>query len=166
MKTSYKFLLSALAVSILTACDEKVDEPQPYGNPVISNITEIPQAYFADSLKIAATVSDADNVDLSTLKVSLLFGEERVAEQTIRTKIAGAEYSASLYVPFLANIPDGTATLQFVLENISGAKTTIEKDVRISRPAYDNVLFVTTEGKEYSLARRYKTHHFLKLFCW
>ena len=152
MKTSYKFLLSALAVSILTACDEKVDEPQPYGNPVISNITEIPQAYFADSLKIAATVSDADNVDLSTLKVSLLFGEERVAEQTIRTKIAGAEYTASLYVPFLANIPDGTATLQLVLENISGAKTTIEKDVRITRPAFDNITFVTTEGKEYSLA--------------
>lgn len=141
----------ATALALCTSCDETVDEPQPYGTPVISNITEISQAYFADSLKIATTVSDADNVALSTLKAHLFFGEERVAEQTIRTKIAGAEYTTSLYVPFLANIPDGTATLQLVLENISGAKTTIEKDIRISRPAFDKITFVTTEGKEYSL---------------
>ena len=150
MKTLYFLSLTALAVSVFTACDDDDDEPQPSGTPVISNVTEISQAYFADSLKVSATVSDAGNVDLSTLKAYLYFGDEKVAEQTIRTKTP-AEYTASLYVPFLANIPDGTATLQLVLENVSGAKTTVDKEVRISRPAFDHITLVT-ENKEYSLA--------------
>ena len=150
MKTLYFLSLTALAVSVFTACDDDDDEPQPSGTPVISNVTEISQAYFADSLKVSATVSDAGNVALSTLKAYLYFGDEKVAEQTIRTKTP-AEYTASLYVPFLANIPDGTATLQLVLENVSGAKTTVDKEVRISRPAFDHITLVT-ESKEYSLA--------------
>lgn len=140
-----------LSMTLCTSCDETIDEPQPTGKPTIANISEISNAYFADSLRISATVDDADGVALSTLKVYILFGDETVAEQTIRTRTAGTEYTATLYVPFVANIPDGNATLGLSLENITGAKTTQELTLRVSRPEFEYITFVCDNGNEYKL---------------
>lgn len=34
-------------------------------------------------------------------------------------KVNGQDYTGKIYVPYLANIPNGTATLKFILQNIN-----------------------------------------------
>ena len=153
MKSLYISAFILASGVLFTACDDdEVKEQQPSGDPVITLLNEPTVAYFADSLKIEAIATDNAGVDLSTLKVYLQFGDETVAEQTIRTRTAGKTYQATLYVPFLANIPNGNATLGLKLENVTGASTTQELQVSVSRPMFENIKFVSTDGNEYSLA--------------
>ena len=85
--------------------------------------------------KINFSVSLKDEFPLSTLKVKLLFDEDVVSEKVIRTKENG-EYKDELYVPLFADIPDGTATLEFISQNtgLGISKKTLE--VGISRPDF------------------------------
>lgn len=113
MKFRYILPIAALAL-MTTACSD--DEPA--GNPVIGYESPATKACFGDNIPFTVHVSDAD-VALSTLKAQLFFGEEMVQEQVIRTKENNTDYSGEIYVPYYANIPDGTATLRFVLQNIN-----------------------------------------------
>lgn len=85
--------------------------------------------------KINFSVNLKDEFPLSTLKVKLLFDEEVVSEKVIRTK-ANGEYKDYVYVPLFADIPDGTATLEFIAQNtgLGLSKKTVE--VGISRPDF------------------------------
>lgn len=86
--------------------------------------------------KIHFSVKLQDSFPLSTLKVKLLFDEDVVSEKIIRTKENG-EYSDAIYVPLFADIPDGTATLEFISQNtgLGLSKKTVE--VAVSRPNFD-----------------------------
>ena len=55
-----------------------------------------------------------------------------VSETVIRTKVSGQEYNGKIYVPYLANIPNGTATLKFILQNINFTITEKSYDVALS----------------------------------
>ena len=109
-----KYIYILIALAIAGACSQEEDANAP-GNPVIEPKTELTGAHFGDSLQFTMGVKD-DEVPLSTLKAKLYFGDEVVSETTIRTKTSG-EYTGKLYVPYYANISNGTATLEFVLTN-------------------------------------------------
>jgi hypothetical protein len=137
----YIYLLTALAIA--SACSQEEDANAP-GNPVIEPKTEFTSAHFGDSLSFTMGVKD-DVVPLSTLKAKLYFGEEVVAETAIRTKTDG-DYAGKLYVPYYANIPDGTATLEFTLTNIHLTVVKKTYDLPVARPDYPYLVLVTNDA--------------------
>lgn len=145
--TKYLFYLLSF-IAIFSACSD--DEKGP-GNPILDVKTQFGAAYFGDSIPFALNVSDQDGVPLSTVKLKLYFDEEVVSEKTIRTKTYG-DYSGKLFVPYFANIPNGTARLEIALQNIN---MTIDKksiDMNLSRPDFPFIKLVSG-GQEYKLDR-------------
>lgn len=151
MKKLNLLYLSALIAGILTlgACDDEDNAP---GNPVMDIKTEVGSACFGDSLEFTVNASDAD-VPLSTLKAQLYFSEEMVGETVIRTKESGVDYTGKIYVPFLKNVPDGTATLKFILQNIHFTITEQTVAVACTRPQYDHLVLVAEDGTQYDMPR-------------
>lgn len=113
------------------------------GNPVIETETEFSKAFFGDSLTFTAHVFDQD-VALSTLKAHLYYGDELVSETVIRTK-ANGDYTGKIYIPYYANIPNGTATLKLVLQNIHFTLTEQIYDLPLERPDYPYLTLVAGE---------------------
>ncbi|GAO29694.1 hypothetical protein JCM15548_11913 [Geofilum rubicundum JCM 15548] len=143
MKKYHLFLISILSLSLIFACS---DEEESQGQPQLT-VSGVPStAYFGDSLSFSAEVSDLENVPLSTLKARLFFGDDLVSETVIRTKSAG-NYSGQLYIPFLPNIPDGTATLELVAQNIEFATEIQKWELPVSRPDFPHLTLVTAEGE-------------------
>lgn len=145
-----KYYLMAFAVTtLLNACSyEDVVPGKPAMNFTLAPATA---ACFGDSLPFTVNASDAE-VALSTLKAHLYFGEEKVSETTIRTKDSGKDYSGKIFIPFLANIPNGTATLKFILQNVNFTTTEEEVEVALTRPDFPYLTLVT-EGQEYRMER-------------
>jgi hypothetical protein len=143
----YIYLLAALMVA--SACSQEEDA-NASGNPVIEVKTEFSNAHFGDSLSFTMGVKDGV-VPLSTLKAKLYFGDEVVSEITIRTKTDG-DYTGKLYIPYYANIPNETATLEFVLTNthLNAVKKTY--DLPLTRPDYPYLILVT-ENAMYPMER-------------
>ncbi|MDR2801702.1 MAG: DUF5125 domain-containing protein [Prevotellaceae bacterium] len=139
-----KYICLLIALTIAGACSQEEDANAP-GNPVIEPKTEFSDAHFGDSIAFTIGVKDND-VPLSTLKAKLYFGDELVAETTIRTKNSG-DYTGKLYVPYYANIPNGTATMEFVLTNTH--LTTVKKtyDLPVTRPDYPYLILVTSDAQ-------------------
>ncbi|SFE06301.1 DUF5125 domain-containing protein [Thermophagus xiamenensis] len=149
MKKIIFFFSLLLPVFFFVACD---DDEEVTGQPQLVLNSEISQANFGDSISFSATVSDADNVPLSTLKAQLYFGDEMVQETVIRTKTEG-DYSGKIFVPFLKDVPNGTATLKFILQNIRFAIEEQSMGVDLSRPDYPYLILVTDDGNEYQMDR-------------
>ena len=135
-----KYIYLLIALMIAGACSKDEDANAP-GNPVITPKTEFNGAHFGDSLQFTMGVND-DEVPLSTLKAKLYFGDEIVSETTIRTK-TGGEYTGKLYVPYYANIPNGTATLEFALTNTHLSTVKKTYDLPVTRPDYPYLILVT-----------------------
>ncbi|MGK6350559.1 DUF5125 domain-containing protein [Parapedobacter sp. DT-150] len=140
--------LLILAGLLVGAC--KKEETKAPGNPVIESKTDFSAAHFGDSLAFTVGVSDAD-VPLSTLKARLYYSDELVSETVIRTKTNG-DYTGKIYVPYYANVPDGTATLKLVLQNIHFTSTEMAYELPLQRPDYPYLTLVADET-EYRLER-------------
>lgn len=146
---SLKYYLMALAgIAMLNACSD--DDPVP-GNPTMDFQAEPSSALFGDSLPFTIKASDAD-VPLSTLKARLYFSDEMVSETIIRTKVNGQDYTGKIYVPYLANIPNGTATLTFILQNINFTITEKSYDVALSRPDFPYLTLISGD-QEYRMEK-------------
>jgi len=144
----YIYLLIILSGFVfLNSCSD--DDEQGSGNPVIEPKTEFGSAMFGDSLPFSMAVSD--DVPLSTLKVRLYFSDELVSEEVIRTKTNG-EYSGKIYIPYYANIPDGTAILKFVLQNTSLTISEKSYELSLTRPDFPYLTLVSGET-EYRMER-------------
>lgn len=139
--------MAAVALTLLASCDD--DESVSEGAPVIEASTA-EGALFGDSIKINVACSDQQGVSLSTLKAQLCYGEEVVAEQTIRTKTEG-NYTVSLYAPYYKDIPNGTAEVRLALQNTRLAITNKTVEVALSRPEYEYVTLVSSTGTEFRL---------------
>ena len=150
MKNKFLLIAALAAGAMMCACDD--DEPVA-GNPVIEPQTEIKTAQFGDSLAFVVKASDQE-VPLSTLKAQLYFGEEKVSETVIRTKVSGENYQGKVYVPYLKDVPSGTAKLKFILQNINFTITEDSIDVAIVRPDFPYLTLVTTGGKEYKMTKK------------
>ncbi len=144
------YIVAALAgMFLMNSC--KDDDLLP-GNPVMDFKTEYSDALFGDSLPFTIKATDVD-VPLSTLKAQLYFDGEKVSETVIRTKTSGEDYTGKIYIPYLANIPNGKATLKYILQNINF--TTSEKvvELSLSRPDFPYLTLITEDAKEYKMER-------------
>lgn len=151
MKKHIKTVMGLFLAIGLYSCSDSDKGP---GRPEI-NIAEgsinLSNVLFGDSLHFAVGVSDADNVPLSTLKARLYYSDDLVSETVIRTK-SYDEYSGAIYIPYLANVPNGEATLKFVLQNVNLTITEQEFDLPLTRPDYPYLTLVTSD-KEYKMER-------------
>lgn len=138
----------------MNSCND--DELVP-GNPVMDFKTETGDACFGDSLPFIINASDMD-VPLSTLKAQLFYGEEKVSETVIRTKTSGEDYTGKIFIPYYANIPDGKATLKFILQNINFTITEKEQELALVRPDFPSLILVTAD-KEYTMERVAKNQY-------
>lgn len=139
-------------IASLTACN---DDDWSKGNPTMGVKTDLGTACFGDSLRFTINASDSE-VPLSTLRAQLYFGDEMVSEKVIRTKKNGEDYEGAVYVPYLANIPDGRATLILTLQNINFTKNSMEYEVKITHPDYPSLTFVAEDGTEYKMEKQEK----------
>ena len=143
MKT-LKYTLSIIFGLLLTVSCSNNDNNDAPGKPVMTSETSFSSAMFGDSLAFKMKVSDEGNIPLSTLKAQLYFGDELVSSTTIRTKNY-QEYAGKIYIPFFKNIPNGTATLKFVLQNIHFTKVEQTYSLALTRPDYDHLTLVTDQ---------------------
>ena len=137
------YLIFGMLFLLSVSCTEEVTEIQPKGNPVLQVEDQFTNVHFGDELPFSATVSD--EIPLSTLTAILYFGEEEVSRSTIRTKEIGT-YSGTISVPFDKDIPNGTATLEFILLNTTMKSATETFDVPITRAQYPYLILVTEDG--------------------
>ena len=140
MKSLKYWILSIVGLLGMMSCTDEITEIEPEGNPVLVIENQFANVHFGDELPFTASVSD--NVSLSTLTAILYFGEEEVSRTTIRTKENG-DYTGTISVPFLKDIPDGTATLEFILTNTTLKRVTKSFDVPIKRAPYPFLILVT-----------------------
>lgn len=143
MRRLIYFLLTIIGILGNYSCAESVSELQQEGNPVLQVDNQFTNVHFGDILSFTANVSD--NVPLSILSAILYFGEEEVARTTIRTKENGM-YSGKITVPFLKDIPDGTATLEFILLNTTLKSASQSFEVPVTRASYPYLILVTADG--------------------
>lgn len=143
MKKLKYYLMALAGIAMLNACSN--DDAVP-GNPTMNFQAEPSSALFGDSLPFTIKASDAD-VPLSTLKAQLYFSDEMVSETVIRTKVNGRDYTGKIYIPYLANIPNGTATLKFILQNIHFTVTEKSYDLALSRPDFPYLTLVSGDKK-------------------
>lgn len=151
MKT-LKYTLSILFGLLLTVSCSNNDNNDAPGKPVMTSETSFSSAMFGDSLAFKMKVSDEGNIPLSTLKAQLYFGDELVSSTTIRTK-SYQEYAGKIYIPFYKSIPNGKATLKFVLQNIHFTKVEQSYSLALTRPDYDHLTLVTEKYGNLTMTR-------------
>jgi hypothetical protein len=129
-------------MGFLCSCSSDDNDTTP-GNPVMEPKIEFTNAFFGDSLSF--TIGVNDNVPLSILTANLYFGEEKVSGTVIRTKTTG-DYSGKIFIPYYKDVPDGVATLEFILTDTH--LTSIKKtyDLPVSRPAFPYLILVTADA--------------------
>src|SRR5690606_2050227 len=149
MKKLRIFLVVLAGVLTMNAW-KKEDQKAP-GNPVLTIKADFSSAYFGDSLQFTVGVSDDARIPLSTLKARLYYSDELVSETVIRTKTEG-DYSGKLFIPYYANVPNGTATLQLVLQNIHFTLREETFELPLERPDYPYLTLVAGET-EYRMER-------------
>lgn len=148
MKRYIKHIIALIiAVPLLTACS---DDETKTGIPVITVSPERISTIMGDSIDYSVNCSSSTGTPLSTLKVELRYGGEVVATQTFRTKTEGA-YSGRINAPFYRSIPNGTAELRFILQDVSLATTEKSLEVDIQRPEFKSIDFVCADGKTYTM---------------
>lgn len=77
----------------------------------------------------------------------------------IRTKTSGSDYTGKIYIPYYANIPNGKATLKYILQNIHFTTTEQETELTLARPDFPYLTLVDEEGQEYRMDRQSMYHY-------
>lgn len=148
MKHLTKYMMLALFfLPLLSSCSD--DEKEGEGSPVIV-AENLQPAMFGDSITLNVNCSDEAGIPLSTLKAQLCYGDEVVDNVTLRTKTEG-EYTVKLYAPFYKNVPDGEAEIRLTLQNIRLAISTKTVTVDLSRPHYEYITLMASDGNQYRL---------------
>lgn len=147
-----QILLCSLAACLIfnSSCNDKNDEYDDVGSSTILAVDAPNSAYMGDSITVNFKVESGGGIPLSTSKVQLLYGDETVSERLILTGSNGS-YTGRVLVPFIKNIPDGTALLRIRVQNARYANDVKETDIEVSRPNYSYLLLKTEEGKEYRM---------------
>lgn len=150
MKRILFLAAAAFAFAGITGCQEEKTLETTDKGPEMEVLSVDESAYFGGNLHFSVSLNDA--IALSTLKAQLYFDEEKVAETVVRTKTNGT-YTDTLVVPFAAEIPNGTATIKFVGQNIKFGLTSIEKQVEVSRPQPDKI-YLMMDGEKIEMPRQ------------
>lgn len=141
MKNIKNIIVALILCGSMAACKDEYKYPLGGGQPALEKVNIPADAFFGDSVSFNVDVSDQGK-DLSTLKVQLYFSEDKVAETTIRTKEYGT-YTGKIFVPFLKDIPDATASVKFVLENVGLVKVEQVVDLKLTRPEFPYLNLIT-----------------------
>lgn len=149
---NYKIMLASLAAALTVAScsDEDYSAPVPAGNPVATASAPTSTLLMGDSVTLSVACTDNSGTALSTLKASLLLSGEAVDNVTVRTKTEGT-YDVTLHMPYLQNIPDGTAQIALTLQNVTTKATTTTLDVPVARPHFSNFNFVAADGTKHAM---------------
>ncbi len=110
-------ILSALFVAAIAITGCRLEEPEfiTTDKGPSQKVTLPSMALMGSQMDFSVALND--EIALSTLKIKVLFDETIVADTTIRTKTNGT-YEGHLMIPFLKDIPDGTATVKVTSQNI------------------------------------------------
>ncbi len=140
--------MALLCTLLAISCSK--DDDGGEGAPVLT-VAEVAPAMFGDSIIIDVKCTDNGGVPLSTLKGSLLYSNEEVAQQTVRTKTEG-DYRLKLFVPYYKVVPDGNAQLKLTLQNIRFATAEKTVDIPLTRPHYGSLTLITSDGTRYTMS--------------
>lgn len=141
-------MMSAGLFSI-TSCDDANDEFDDKGSCSILSFTGQESAYMGDSIAFSFQVA-SQGVPLNQAKVQLLFDENIVSERFLSVG-ENNTYSAKLFVPFLANVPDGTAKAVVYAQNERFAKDRKEREIQIQRPHFEKLYLKSSKGVTYEM---------------
>lgn len=141
-------MMSAGLFSI-TSCDDANDEFDDKGSCSILSFTGQESAYMGDSIAFSFQVA-SQGVPLNQAKVQLLFDENIVSERFLSVG-ENNTYSAKLFVPFLANVPDGTAKVVVYAQNERFAKDRKEREIQIQRPHFEKLYLKSSKGVTYEM---------------
>lgn len=154
IKYSHISLAFAASLAVFCACKPDIMEvPLTDKGPQITVLSSDNEALMGD--EIAFSVDLQDSYPLSTLKAELLFDESSVSSVTIRTKENGT-YEGVVDVPFIKDIPDGTATLQFTALNTAMGKSVESVDVKVSRPDFEYLTLKVDGGESLKMEKSEK----------
>lgn len=143
-------IASLMALPLFTACtDNDYSTPAQEGNPVITPAT-VSSAQMGETIEFTVNCKDAESVALSTLKAEMQYSGETVDETTVRTANEG-DYTIKLNVPYLQYVPNGTAQVKLTLQNVSTKSSTMTFDIDVTRPHYNNLVFVDANGETHEM---------------
>ena len=142
MKILKYIALPLMAMATLVGCQDDPEIRITDQGPQMTVNAVDSKAYFGANIHFEVAMTDSR--PLSTLKAQLFFDEEMVNETVIRTKTDGT-YSGTVQVPFAKDIPNGTAKLLLVGQNIEFGLTTIEQQVAVERPQPEKIYLVMGE---------------------
>lgn len=161
MKNIKYYMMAFLTLPLMASCvDDDYNAPTPAGNPVMNFTAPTTPVEMGNEVEVKVNCKDEGNIDLSTLKASLLFSGQSVADTTIRTKEEG-EYTVKFKVPYLQYVPDGQVDIQLTLQNVSTKANTESLSFEVKRPHFSNLQFITSTGEKYDMTEEgdflYKT---------
>lgn len=140
----------ALALLPFFAACSDDDKQYGAGNPQLTLLSQITTANLGDSITYKVNCKDLGGTPLSTLKLDLYYGTQKVSSKTVRTKTDG-DYQGKLLVPYYKGIPNGKAQLKLTLQNISFTKVEQTVDVNVTRPTWSTIRFVDADKKVYTM---------------
>ncbi len=152
IRLSILFLAAAMT---LVGCQKEFEYVFAGEGPEMT-IVSVDDALMGGDLNFKVALNDPDFA-LSALTAKLYFDDAVVGETYIKiyTNEVGyansGEYEGKIAVPFLANIPDGVATVKFEAINVGQGVTTGEAQSKISRPVFDKLFLITEDGARYEM---------------
>ena len=143
-------ILSALFVAAIAITGCRLEEPEfiTTDKGPSQTVTLPSMALMGSQMDFSVALND--EIALSTLKIKVLFDETVVADTTIRTKTNGT-YEGHLMIPFLKDIPDGTATVKVTSQNIQFGLTDETYDLPVRRPAFEYLTLTDESGNSYKM---------------
>lgn len=146
-----------IAAAALVSCEDDFNYKFADHGPTVTVNSCSTSAYMGGSVSFNVSISDPD-FSLSTILAELYFDEDLVSSVTIRTATEG-QYEGTLSVPFLAGIPDGTATLVFTGTNTGQGQTVLAPvNVSVSRPVFEYLTLTLDDGTEYQMTPTDEKH--------
>jgi len=142
MKKCTFFILMLAVLFCFASCDDDKDKI-----PNLTSYEIAPAAYFGDSIPFSVSVDG--NEPLNKIQALLYYSDVLVSETFIPVNNPG-KYSSKLFIPFLGNIPDGTAQLKFVVKNREFDFTVSYGEIKLSRPEFP-YLTLKTESGDYQM---------------
>jgi len=142
MKKCTFFILMLAILFGLTSCDDDKDKI-----PNLVSFDVASSAYFGDSIPFSVVVDG--NEPLNKIQAILYYSDIAVSETFIPVNNPGT-YSGKLFIPFLGNIPNGTAQLKFVVKNREFDFAVSQTEINLTRPKFP-FLILKTEAGDYQM---------------
>lgn len=147
-KLSIPALMAACVLS-LSSCNDKNDQFDDKGSSQVVSIVAPSQVYMGDSIEVKYSIKSND-FRANQSKVQLYVGENMVSERMMTTPADG-DYATKLYIPYTKGTEDQEVTIKVRTQNERFASATKEEKVQLTRPKFDKLYLVDSEGKRHEM---------------